>query len=119
MNISQYAKAAASAAGGIVAWGTAAATLFALVPDKRVAGVVTALLLIVHAVQSFSVWLTKNQTVIDADLEAVQKIVGAFSDWRGSLDELKTLLRQVTSAFAGTPSLPAASLADPSAERHG
>lgn len=123
MNISAYAKTVASAATGIVAWGTAAATLLALVPDKRVAGVVAGLLLLVHFVQSFLVWLTKNQSTIDADVVAVQKIIGAFTDWRGSLDELKTLLAQIASAFttgspAVVPPTPAALAADPSAERH-
>lgn len=109
MSISQYAKAAASVAGGIVAWGTAAATLFALVPDKRIAAIVTALLFIVHAAQSFSVWLTKNEPLIDAAAAGVQKIVSVVSNWSGTVDELKAIIHQLFDV--GQP-------VDSSADRH-
>ncbi len=118
MNISLYAKTITSAATGLVAWGTAAATLLALVPNKQVAGVVAGLLLLVHIVQSFLVWLTKNQSVIDADVEAAQKVIAVFSDWRGSLDELKKLLAQIATAFTGTVPAANPAAADLSAERH-
>lgn len=95
MSIDAYAKTASSVAGGIVAWGTAAATLFALVPDKRTAALVTGLLLIVHAAQSFSVWLTTNRPVIDADVSAVQSVLTAIGDWRGAVAELKTLIENI------------------------
>lgn len=94
MNLSQYAKAVTSAATGIVAWGTETAALLELVPDKRTAGVISGILLVVHIVQSGLVWFTRNETVIEADVAALQKIIAVFVDWHGSFDELRTLLRQ-------------------------
>lgn len=116
MSISQYAKTAASVSGGVVAWGTAAAALFALVPDKRIAGAVAAILMIVHAAQSFSVWLTKNEPVIDADTSAVQRLVAMIKDWSGTLEELKTAVHQVVSALTGAPA--ESPVAEPPADRH-
>jgi hypothetical protein len=104
MNISQYAKTAASVAGGIVAWGTAAATLFALVPDKRIATLVTVLLFIVHASQSFTVWLARNEPLVDAASEAVAKVVSMVTDWSGTIDELKAVVRKLFGEAPSTPS---------------
>ncbi|MGW5519287.1 hypothetical protein [Nocardia africana] len=118
MNVNTYAKAVTSAATGIVAWGTAAATLLALVPDKRVAGVVAGLLLVVHFVQTFLVWLTKNENVIEADITAAQKVIGFLSDWRGSVDELKILLHQILGTITSASGGAAPMSAEPSAERH-
>ena len=115
MNINAYAKAVTSAATGIVAWGTAAAALLALVPDKRVAGIAAGLLLGVHFVQTFLVWLTKNESVIEADIAGAQKVIGFLSDWRGSVDEVKALLHQIIATMSGTA---APVTTEPSAERH-
>lgn len=112
MNISGFSKAIASGAMGVVAWGTAAATLLALIPNKQVAGVVAGLLLVVHFVQTFLVWLTKNEPIIDADFAAVQKIASMVSDWSGTLDELKSVVHQVISAVTGKPVTPAAPVSD-------
>ncbi|MEU6582807.1 hypothetical protein [Nocardia sp. NPDC046763] len=65
MSISQYSKTAISISGGVVAWGTETATLLELVPDKRAAAVAAALLFVVHSVQSFGVWLTKNEPMLE------------------------------------------------------
>lgn len=115
MNLSSYAKSVTSVATSIVAWGTETAALLELVPDKRTAGIISGILLVVHVVQSFLVWFTKNETVIEADVAALQKIVAVFADWGGTFEELRALLRQFMPAVPGAP--PAAS-ADPPADRH-
>lgn len=115
MNLSSYAKTVTSVATGIVAWGTETAALLELVPDKRTASIISGILLVVHVVQSFLVWFTKNETVIAADIAVMQKIVAVFADWHGSFDELRVLLRQFTPAM---PDAPPAVTADPSADRH-
>lgn len=104
MNVSKYAKTAASIAGGIIAWGTELAALLTLVPDKRVAGIVAAVLLVVHVAQSFSVWLAVNQSTIDADLVVVQKLVRIIKDWPGTLEELKNVIHHVVATITGQSS---------------
>ncbi|MFI5781127.1 hypothetical protein [Nocardia sp. NPDC051570] len=71
MAISRYAKAAMSITGGIVAWGTALVGLLELVPDKRAVAVIAVLLAIVHAAQSFSVWLARNEPAAETTPQPV------------------------------------------------
>jgi hypothetical protein len=64
----------------VAAWSAETALALSLIPDKWAAAGASGVMLALHAVGTFLVWLAQSPRVVEADVDLVNEIVAAVKE---------------------------------------